>query len=112
TTFLSGTGPQTHTYTGPLLLDVVNLAQPRFNPPHQERQAPPRHHRHRQRWLPDRLARQPTYSARPVAPGLPPATRGAVEAGEASRSPVWQGHQVVEAVQRLTRRSMNMLAPA
>ncbi|MEU4162119.1 molybdopterin-dependent oxidoreductase [Actinoplanes sp. NPDC026670] len=31
-TFQSGSGPQTHTYTGPLLLDVLNLAGPRFNP--------------------------------------------------------------------------------
>src|SRR5215510_1788812 len=30
--FLAGTELQTHTYTGPLLLDVLNLAQPRFNP--------------------------------------------------------------------------------
>ena len=31
-TFQSGTGTQTHTYAGPLLLDVLNRAQPRFNP--------------------------------------------------------------------------------
>ena len=31
-TFQSGTGEQTHTYTGPLLLDVLNLARPAFDP--------------------------------------------------------------------------------
>lgn len=31
-TFQSGTGAQTHTYTGPLLLDVLNLAKPVFDP--------------------------------------------------------------------------------
>ncbi|WP_329100805.1 molybdopterin-dependent oxidoreductase [Micromonospora sp. NBC_01699] len=31
-TYQSGSGPQTHTYTGPLLLDVLNRAQPRFDP--------------------------------------------------------------------------------
>ncbi|MER7004738.1 molybdopterin-dependent oxidoreductase [Dactylosporangium sp. NPDC000555] len=31
-TFQSGAGPQTHTYTGPLLLDVLGQAQPRFDP--------------------------------------------------------------------------------
>jgi DMSO/TMAO reductase YedYZ molybdopterin-dependent catalytic subunit len=31
-TFESGTGTQTHTYTGPLLLDVLGQAQPRFDP--------------------------------------------------------------------------------
>ncbi|WP_345633146.1 molybdopterin-dependent oxidoreductase [Rugosimonospora acidiphila] len=31
-TFESGTGTQTHTYTGPLLLDVLNRAQPKFDP--------------------------------------------------------------------------------
>lgn len=31
-TFVSGTTPQTHTYTGPLLLDVLNLAGPEFDP--------------------------------------------------------------------------------
>lgn len=31
-TFLAGSTPQTHTYTGPLLLDVLNLAQPDFDP--------------------------------------------------------------------------------
>jgi hypothetical protein len=29
--FKAGTQTETHTYTGPLLLDVVNLAQPNFN---------------------------------------------------------------------------------
>ncbi len=31
-TFLSGTTPQTHTYTGPLLLTVINKAVPDFDP--------------------------------------------------------------------------------
>jgi hypothetical protein len=31
-TFLAGTGPQTHTYTGPLLVDVLNAAGPTFDP--------------------------------------------------------------------------------
>jgi hypothetical protein len=31
-TFQSGAGPQTHTYTGPVLLDVLNLAKPVFDP--------------------------------------------------------------------------------
>jgi len=30
--FLAGNGYQTHTYTGPLLLDVLNLAGPAFDP--------------------------------------------------------------------------------
>src|SRR5262245_21376374 len=30
--FQSGTGPQTHTYTGPLLLDVLTQAKPTFDP--------------------------------------------------------------------------------
>ena len=30
--FLSGSTPQTHTYTGPLLLDVINEAGPDFDP--------------------------------------------------------------------------------
>jgi hypothetical protein len=30
-TFSSGTGQQTHTFTGPLLLDVINAAKPRFS---------------------------------------------------------------------------------
>ncbi len=31
-TFMSGSGAQTRTFTGPLLLDVLNLAQPDFDP--------------------------------------------------------------------------------
>jgi len=31
-TFQAGTSTQTHTYTGPLLLDVLNLAVPQFDP--------------------------------------------------------------------------------
>lgn len=31
-TFKAGTGPQTHTFTGPLLLDVLAQAGPRFDP--------------------------------------------------------------------------------
>ncbi|GAA2530982.1 molybdopterin-dependent oxidoreductase [Winogradskya humida] len=31
-TFQSGSGAQTHTYTGPLLFDVLNLARPSFDP--------------------------------------------------------------------------------
>ena len=31
-TFLAGTAPQTHVYTGPLLVDVLNAADPTFDP--------------------------------------------------------------------------------
>jgi hypothetical protein len=31
-TFLAGSAPQTHTYTGVLLLDLLNMAGPKFDP--------------------------------------------------------------------------------